>query len=582
MPIFLKALFVLLVALFCISCASLPEPRLSWKRAGPIAGSEVFSLVDDGTGVLYAAARGGVFRSTDRGGHWNLCWRNQSGGASDVAALPGDVLVAVRLTTRNRDGEVVRSMNGGEQWTSVALPPENDARARRNTLAVDPRSGVIALSGANGLYLSGDSGRSWKSRTFLTTWSEKTPRAIALHGDRLYGLMDRSVAVIGADSVGHELVVDPARNRTPFDAWLLPRDGSVIVSVGYRGLFRSTDRGDHWSAMLPLARDRQAMLIAEGAGGELYVAVAPRGGRDSGHVELLLRFDDGGMRWDTAARDLPFRSLHCLYPLGPREMLAGTSGGVYHSTDGGESWQPSNDGIIGASVTSLVVRSDGTLGALANERIVTSTDGGETWIDRTPGGGARTLRWLTALRNGALLVGIDTDGTAPLLISTDLGISWRDTIIPRGDAGDAPIVESPSGVLYAPSRKGLFVSVDHGTTWRLALTQPVQTVAFLQGGMPVVGGADGKVYRPVDGTWSGMAAMGGCNSFPALAVDRNDAIYFGSACMEGFVGSMDYGESWTYMSGGVAGSVLAMAVAPDGRLYCGTNGQGIMYSEAEH
>ncbi len=156
--------------------------------------------------------------------------------------------------------------------------------------------------------------------------------------------------------------------RGPFcEAWPInhavagPADGAIYAGGGNEwfgpAVWKSTDLGATWthsSDGLAYAAGetpiKAVWSLAPAAEGGLYAGVEPAG---------LFRSDDGGWSWQhvSGLRDHPSRAdwqpggggliLHSIvpHPRDPRRIWVGISaGGVFHTADGGETWEPRNRG----------------------------------------------------------------------------------------------------------------------------------------------------------------------------------------------------------------------------------------------
>jgi photosystem II stability/assembly factor-like uncharacterized protein len=109
--------------------------------------------------VIYLAAfntRGGLFKSTN-GGNTVV----SLGVPGNFSAIAIDPRHPQTIYASNRDGGVLRSLNGGATWSSASagLPPTGETLA----VAVDPNlpARVYAWVKAGGLFVSADGGGSW-------------------------------------------------------------------------------------------------------------------------------------------------------------------------------------------------------------------------------------------------------------------------------------------------------------------------------------------------------------------------------------------------------------------------------------
>jgi photosystem II stability/assembly factor-like uncharacterized protein len=158
----------------------------------------------------------------------------------------------------------------------------------------------------------------------------------------------------------------------------------------------------------------------------------------------LGRSTDGGRSWVSVKNGLPqgdnetFVLSMAIDPTDANVVYAGTGGfvgqgyGVFKSTDGGETWAPSNRGMLDYSITALaidpsdpqVVYAGGDFGELFK-----SIDGGKTWYNLTenlygqpnmPGGKVAGIA-IDPLDPARILV----VGGYNLMYTLDGGITWQ-------------------------------------------------------------------------------------------------------------------------------------------------------------
>lgn len=178
-----------------------------------------------GARTLYVAAFGrGVFKSTDGGRSWQprntgiegaepFAWRIVPDGAGALY-----LLVARRSEDGSignaQDGALYRSSDGAGSWTKVALPANVNAP---NGLAVDP----------------GD-----PRRLYLAAWRRKGPEADG--GGGVYLSTDSGLS--------WRRVFD--RDQHVFDLTIDPRNPAVIYACGFSSsAWRSADRGATWERL---------------------------------------------------------------------------------------------------------------------------------------------------------------------------------------------------------------------------------------------------------------------------------------------------------------------------------------------
>lgn len=269
-------------------------------------------------------------------------------------------------------------------------------------------------------------------------------------------------------------------------------------------------------------------------------------------------------------------------------LYAGTTGGLFKSTDGGASWSWSGRGLKPEDVMSVAVAPSNrsVIYAGTPKGIFVSTDGAASWRD------TRFRRIVTALAVDPrdprrVWAGTFNDG---LYRSTDAGAHWQhvatgaahffrvssllfDPVAPNtlyaGTDGPGPV-----------DARGVFQSTDGGVTWRLSTVPPDIFQGFVQ--LAADPTTPGLVYasfplprfpddpavstlRTADGGATWQATEGG---FP-IAVDKNGVVYAGDRRSD------DHGVTWQPVAG------LPQAtryLAGDGRVWAGTERQGVFRS----
>ncbi|MBV5315294.1 MAG: T9SS type A sorting domain-containing protein [Prolixibacteraceae bacterium] len=179
------------------------------------------------------------------------------------------------------------------------------------------------------------------------------------------------------------------------------------------------------------------------------------GGPEGGYAEKLIRSDNG-------------------------HLVASTDfGGIFKSTDNGNSWYSSNIGLIsdGKAFTKIISLKKGLSGKLyfhstfANDkRAFVSTDNGNNWTMLTQqvfGAGLTT-----DTNNGTLYQVLNNE----LAKSTNNGVSWTfptNTGLPKETIYDFVPVSNTELYVVFPDAKGIYKSTDSGNNWNKLTTQPL-------------------------------------------------------------------------------------------------------------
>ena len=349
--------------------------------------------------------------------------------------------------------------------------------------------------------------------------------------------------LIGTKKGAFILDGDPAREawslRGPFcEAWPInhlvadPASGTIYGAGGNEwfgpAVWKSEDLGASWS------HSSEGLAYAEGEapikaawslapdGERLYAGVEPAG---------LFRSEDAGRTWRQVAglRAHPSRPewqpggggliLHHVlpHPEDPRQIwVAISTGGVFHSADGGETWEPRNKGTrndyapedqrypeYGQCVHSLVMAPGGAPGGAPSrapgrapgrtERLYhqnhcgmyRSDDGGRSW-DSIEAGLPSTFGFPAVAHprdpetlylvplNGDAQGRFMPEGRTAVWRSRDGGASWQDLRagLPQENAFLGVLRQAlatdplaPAGIYFGTTSGALFASADEGETW---------------------------------------------------------------------------------------------------------------------
>ena len=457
----------------------------------------------DWSGVAYAATRAGVARSAYQGSNWSQYNRG----------LP---TLAVRA--------LVQSPYSGPSYSLLMLAGSAYfEQSRFDSGAFIPDSGAI--------HRSNDGGQTWR---------------------QVSGRLARLNA----------LALSPnfATDQTAFAA------AGMIGQHGFveGGLYRSSDGGEHWTAVSPAPHAYTALALSPNFATDRTVWAAATGATTA---VGLYRSTNGGDSWSLVAPGLNVSALAVSpnYAL-DQTLFAGTGGaGVQRSLNGGLTWSQvlpvpqvtalAISPVYGASRTLYTAaRPD----AGAPTTLYRSGDGGATWqalTDALPpeqGGQPLTIGALAFAVDGSVLAGgqYGTDGAAVVYRSRDGGMSW----------GALPGLGSETAVYQLVSRPA------HSFDLTAATGAGLFTHRLIQGG------------PPEPGSWLSNGPRGGQVNALAVSPDfANDGLAFAGERLLSFQGggtglgvrkSADYGQTWVESSGGMAAynysdAVFAYAFSPD-------------------
>lgn len=468
------------------------------------------------------------------------------------------------------------------------------------------------------------------------------------------------VAIFARDYVREPQLQDWVQLESPFDgtinALLLedPNGVRVMYAGTEGGVFKSTDQGAHWTACnqgltdlvvrsLAIDPDNPHILYAGTWSGKVFISenggaswnkrsasLPPyeiRGLAVHGHdsqrlyaVNPLAVFvsTDRGQHWQQASDVTePIGQdgaeltsiLQCLAmdPEQPDILYVGTDkavtqAGIYISTDGGTTWNPSPTPLNDVSAIVVTPRAADGLYAIASGKVYTTADGGISW------------NYADSYRDENLAQSIAVNPKDPLEVyvgffgglykSSNGRQTWArsDKGLEREDKLPVDLrvlVVDPldSNTVYACAGNQLFVSEDRGKTWefRSAIQASSQASILALAADPKDGETfyasveGGGLYKTNDGgnRWQHAGEPLPAEHITAIAIDPIDTrlVYVGYT-VEGqgrVAQSTDGGATWpwTLMVPITEASISVLAIDPEQpqRIYAGTEGRGVFRSD---
>ena len=368
---------LLLLLPICANAAVDPAhfQELRWRLVGPFRGGRVLAV----TGVpgepehfYFGSVNGGVWETIDAGRTWQPIFDGQPvGSIGALAVAPSDPNVIyvgtgeadMRSDIAQGDG-MYKSVDRGKTWTHIGL---NDSQqigrvfvhpADANVVFVAALGHPYAANAERGVFRSKDGGKTWTK-------------------------------VLGPnDSVGAiDLALEPGNPSTIYAAlWATRRTPWSVYppSTGPGGgIFKSTDGGDHWSALtngLPAKPGRIGLAVAPSQPTRVYAVVdAEEGGG-------MYRSDDAGATWTRTSSDARIWSRGWYFggvTVEPKnaDAVYSINVNVYRSDDAGKSFVIVKGAPGGDDYHQLWIDPQSPERRIlgVDQGCVVSVDGGKTW-----------------------------------------------------------------------------------------------------------------------------------------------------------------------------------------------------------
>lgn len=343
----------------------------AWTPIGPFdVGGRVMSVAvhpTDGRTLWIAAADGGVWKSTDRGAHWNPVMDQEAAIAMGAIAVdPSNPTVlyagtgeASNFVDSYGGAGVMRSSDGGATWRNVGL--RNVGAFAR--IAAHPRDGRIILAAAiknnAGLYRSSDAGNTW-TRVIARPVTDITinpanPDEIWIGGGESAVMRSTdagrtflpSAEGIGTDGAQPARVSVQVAPSAPTVLYALVHEVVPFPTANYSRVYKSTNSGASWD--LVMDNDPDVLNYYGHVQGEYNNVIAIQPNNPDvvivGGV-VMLRTTDGGSTWTTIETQLhPDYHALAFDPAAPSRLYIGNDGGMYRSDDAGAAFQRISAGL---------------------------------------------------------------------------------------------------------------------------------------------------------------------------------------------------------------------------------------------
>ena len=235
----------------------------SWTQIGGSIDGRVSgrgqSLAVDANGVIYyGTARGGLWKTTDKGQNWVLlsgAWASQAIGGVAVDPKNPKVIYGGTGCPPDANGAdyvsgvgIYKSSDGGVTWVLASL---NDGFLTYSMIVNPENDSLVYQVSTNGLYRSKDAGK---------TWSNVCPGVTSL-------------------------VIDPV-------------DASVLYAGGEYNVLKSTDFGATWDSLSGFALgSTETLAISPANHSKVYLST---GGPNNSTLSVS---NDGGNSWSIISKD---------------------------------------------------------------------------------------------------------------------------------------------------------------------------------------------------------------------------------------------------------------------------------------
>jgi photosystem II stability/assembly factor-like uncharacterized protein len=535
-----------LISLFCI-LSLIPTrsgAQITWQQTkGPEGGAVSAVCVDSINHILICTKAGGIFESGDSGAHWlarnaglpTLFFHNLEAGSRGYSYAMSNSYGIFRMKREDNPS-----------W--VSLDTTADFAYAISDMAVDELGSLFIATNSYGILVSHDNGDHFTAANVGIDSLDLTKKyamkylAIGIDG-RMYALSTRKIAYSSTDRGEHWTALAKSDSiGEPFSFYSLP-NGSLLVG-DVKGKAYLLTEGGTWQSVLRVDTSDVYDFFYSPKSGHTFARYSNG---------LLFRSTDMGVTWGTVSDEIEGGEYFPTAVTKDGIIFSGIDyDGMVRSFDDGESFEMINRGLIGTYIGILQVDAQNNLYANSNERIYRSSDQGQNW---------EMLNLEIHDIHQAPIYSIDSAGVIYandkgfIDVSSDNGQAWsRHLQSPRPeDQLITYALASTKEKTFAATDHGMFVTLDHGQTWKSVSVEPYfpdSSSTFIT----LVIGRDGALYTQNDMGALYKSSDGGVNwGAPVgrsglLQIVMQDGMTMFRANNERVERSTNAGQDWTTLS----------------------------------
>jgi photosystem II stability/assembly factor-like uncharacterized protein len=277
-------------------------------------------------------------------------------------------------------------------------------------------------------------------------------------------------------------------------------------------------------------------------------------------------------QWEVCNNGLPQCSVPSIAIDGDR-IFAGTSNGIYLSTDNGDNWSPLITWTDPFEVRSIAIIGNNIFAGTFGNGLLLSTDNGTNWKNCAfPHSGIQTI----AVSDNKIFIGKFYDG---VYLSTDMGNTWIEKhnglhYITADISVNSIAIKDNN--IFAGTSQGIFLSTDNGDNWIKKKSSQYEVMSIVFSGDNIFAGMwEIGVYKSTDNGENWISKGKG------LAVGRKHTIavvdnyLFTGIWGFGLYLSSDNGENWVVNNSGLSDFQVIAISNTNEYIFVGTIGGGV-------
>lgn len=384
-------------------------------------------------------------------------------------------------------------------------------------------------------------------------------------------------------------------------------DSTIYAGTNGSGIFRSTNNGSSFQAINNNLPDNAVIDVMLASGNLLLAEVSTA---QTPYFRELNYSIDKGNTW-LVANGLSNKYVKSLTNDGTN-FYAGTTYGVYKSTDNGLNW--SIAGLPEIDISSIAVKGNTVIASenKSTRGLYLSDDQGSNWTE-LKNGLPNTYISAVAANDNYIYAGVYWDG---VYRSADHGASW--SLMNNGFIYSKDIVTlaTKGNYIFAGSNSGCAISTDQGSTWYCGpSTYDLSVKSIVTACNNVIAATNYMMYKSIDNgaNWDtfqvsmnalatedsivyaggdgGMTISTDCGSHWSSAnivglpdnprfthIITNDSVKFVATLGKGVFYSKDDGHNWEARNDGLNDLIINSLASIDTILFAGSNTKGVFVS----
>lgn len=419
----------------------LPKEKIS--DLVPISNSELYIVFSDAKGI---------YKSTDAGANWAKITTQPISLLNCTLYNTGETLYILSGTT------IQISTDQGKTWTYTYNPPTFPLEP--NNLAVADNGDVYVTARIAGVLKSTDKGKTWSQFfTGLEIAGVNVAVATTKSNEVLVCQYGFGVFKSPQNSAGFILASSGFKGASVKDFFEGPTGNFYVIGDGT--LFSSSDKGKSWKKLIDYALTYSSVCEKDN---NIFL------GKNDG----VMRSSNGGTSWAYVKNGFTIGTqqyVHQLVVTSKGTILAATGGGMFRTTNNGDSWTKLAVFGTNTAIKTIIQKTNGDLYASSNYKMYKSVDDGVTWSlyplgkmvnpDTNLDGAIDVINHISDSKNNLYI----NFGGNFYLKSADNGVTWTKQTIPAiGITSIKTILLGGNDSLFVVTNNNVLVSTDFGAT----------------------------------------------------------------------------------------------------------------------